>query len=102
MLAIGSYGLKGWIVTETGTILTFRWPFRPRRTLGRRIGTRDVEQATIARLGALQSLTFSRVGPAGPSIYQATFEKGALEWRIRLNPDGSVDVFFFRAVSPPK
>jgi CubicO group peptidase (beta-lactamase class C family) len=60
------------------------------------------EQATIAKLGALQSLTFTRVGPAGPSIYQATFEKGALEWRIWLNLDGSVDVFFFRAVSPPK
>ena len=60
------------------------------------------EQATIAKLGALQSLTFTRVGPAGPSIYQATFEKGALEWRIWMNLDGSVDVFFFRAVPQPK
>jgi CubicO group peptidase (beta-lactamase class C family) len=60
------------------------------------------EQATIAKLGALQSLTFKGVGPAGPNIYQATFEKGSLEWRIWMNLDGSVDVFRYRPVSPPK
>jgi CubicO group peptidase (beta-lactamase class C family) len=59
------------------------------------------EQATIAKLGALQSLTFKGVGAAGPNIYQATFEKGSLEWRIWLNLDGSVDYFSYRAVSPP-
>ena len=69
-----------------------------RRT--RRQLTKD--QATIAKLGALKSLTFKRVGPAGPNIYQATFEKGSLEWRIWLNLDGSVDYFSFRAVEPPK
>jgi CubicO group peptidase (beta-lactamase class C family) len=60
------------------------------------------EQATITKLGALQSLTFKGVGPAGPNIYQATFEKGSLEWRIWLNLDGSVDYFIYRAVAPPK
>jgi CubicO group peptidase (beta-lactamase class C family) len=60
------------------------------------------QQATISQLGALQSLTFKGVGPAGPNIYQATFEKGSLEWRIWLNLDGSVDYFSYRAVSPPK
>jgi CubicO group peptidase (beta-lactamase class C family) len=60
------------------------------------------EQATIAKLGALQSLTFKGVGPAGPNIYQATFEKGSLEWRIWLNLDGGVDYFSYRAVSPTK
>lgn len=59
------------------------------------------QQATIAKLGALQSLTFKGVGPAGPNIYQATFDKGSLEWRIWLNLDGSVDYFSYRAVSPP-
>ena len=59
------------------------------------------EQATIAKLGALQSLTFKGVGPAGPDIYQATFEKGSLEWRVWLNMDGSVDYFSHRAVTPP-
>jgi CubicO group peptidase (beta-lactamase class C family) len=60
------------------------------------------QQATIAKLGPLQALSFKGVGPAGPDIYQATFETGALEWRIWLNLDGSVDYFSFRAVSPPK
>jgi CubicO group peptidase (beta-lactamase class C family) len=60
------------------------------------------QQATIAKLGALQSLTFKGVGPAGPNIYLATFEQGSLEWRIWLNLDGSVDVFRYRDVSPPR
>jgi CubicO group peptidase (beta-lactamase class C family) len=57
------------------------------------------EQAVIAKLGALQSLTFKGVGAAGPNIYQAAFDKGALEWRIWMNLDGSVDVFRYRAAS---
>ena len=60
------------------------------------------EEASRAKLGALQSLTFKSVGPAGPNIYQATFENGAQEWRIWLNLNGSVDIFRYRAVSPPK
>ncbi|HEY7393485.1 MAG TPA: serine hydrolase domain-containing protein [Gemmatimonadaceae bacterium] len=60
------------------------------------------QQATIAKLGALQSLTFKGVGPAGPNIYQATFEKGALEWRVWLNLDGSVDFFNYRTVPPAR
>jgi CubicO group peptidase (beta-lactamase class C family) len=60
------------------------------------------QQATLAKLGALQSLTFKGVGPAGPNIYLAAFEKGSLEWRIWLNLDGSVDVFRYRDVSPPR
>jgi len=59
-------------------------------------------EAVIAKLGALQSLTFKGVGPAGPNIYLATFEKGSLEWRVWMNLDGSVDIFRYRDVSPPK
>ena len=59
------------------------------------------DQARIAKLGELESVTFKSVGPAGPDIYQATFEKGSLEWRIWLNLDGSVDHFSYRAVSSP-
>jgi CubicO group peptidase (beta-lactamase class C family) len=59
-------------------------------------------QATIGKLGALQSLRFKGVGPAGPNIYLAEFEKGSLEWRVWLNLDGSVDVFRYRDASPPK
>ena len=57
-------------------------------------------QATITNLGALQSLTFTRVGAAGPDIYRATFAKGTLEWRIWLNLNGNVDYFSYRAVPP--
>lgn len=59
-------------------------------------------QATIAKLGALQSLTFKGVGVAGPNIYQATFDNGSLEWRIWLNLDGGVAYFNYRAISPPE
>jgi hypothetical protein len=57
-------------------------------------------KSTIAKLGALQSLTFKGVGPSGANIYLATFEKGTLEWRVWLNLDGSVDVFRSRPVDP--
>ena len=61
---------------------------------------RQLEQhrATFARLGALQSLTFTGVGAAGPTIYRTTFEQGALEWRIWMNLDGTVDAFRYREV----
>jgi CubicO group peptidase (beta-lactamase class C family) len=59
------------------------------------------QQAAIVKLGALQSVTFKRVGPAGPNIYHATFEKGSLEWRTWLNLDGGVDYFTYQQVSPP-
>ena len=48
-------------------------------------------QSTIAGLGALQTVTFKAVGPAVSDIYEVKFEKGALEYRIWLAPDGKVD-----------
>jgi CubicO group peptidase (beta-lactamase class C family) len=57
-------------------------------------------ETTIAKLGALESLTFKGVGPAGPNIYLARFEKGSLEWRVWLNLDGTVDIFRYRDVRP--
>lgn len=59
-------------------------------------------QASLSKLGALESLTFTGVGAAGPNIYRATFERGALEWRIWMNLDGSVDAFRFVAVQPSR
>lgn len=59
-------------------------------------------EAEFAKLGALRALTFKGVGPAGPNIYLATFEKGSLEWRVWMNLDGSVDVFRYREASPSK
>ncbi len=55
-------------------------------------------QSDLARLGALQSLTFKSVGPAGPDIYQAKFENGSLEYRIWLAPDGKIDAANARPV----
>ncbi len=56
------------------------------------------DQATIMGLGALESLTFVRVGVAGPDIYRAVFAKGTLEWRIWLSLNGRVDIFDYRPV----
>ena len=57
-------------------------------------------QEKIAELGALQSATFTRVGPAGPNIFLTTFEKGTLEWRVWMNLDGTVDDVAYRTVAP--
>ena len=59
-------------------------------------------EATIARLGPLQSITFKGVGPAGPNIYLTTFENGSLEWRVWMNLDGTVDIFRIHSVSTEK
>jgi CubicO group peptidase (beta-lactamase class C family) len=53
-------------------------------------------QKQIEPLGAIQSLTFKSVGPMGPDIYDVKFEKGALECRIWLAPDGKIDNVNFR------
>jgi CubicO group peptidase (beta-lactamase class C family) len=48
-------------------------------------------QSTVTGLGAIQAATFKGVGPAGPDSYQVKFEKGSLEYRIWLAPDGKVE-----------
>ena len=48
-------------------------------------------QSTVTRLGAIQSMTFKGVGPAGADIFEVKFEKGSLEYRIWLAPDGKVE-----------
>jgi hypothetical protein len=45
-------------------------------------------QSMIDGMGALQSLNFKGVGPGGADIYQVKFEKGSLDYRIWLGPDG--------------
>jgi len=47
-------------------------------------------QSMINGLGALQSVTFKGVGPGGADIYTARFEKGSLDYRVWLTPDGKV------------
>jgi CubicO group peptidase (beta-lactamase class C family) len=53
-------------------------------------------QSMISGLGAMQTVTFKAVGPAGPDIYEVKFEKGAQEWRIWLSPEGKVESANFR------
>jgi CubicO group peptidase (beta-lactamase class C family) len=48
-------------------------------------------QSMITGLGALQSVTFKGVGPGGADIYQVKFEKGSLDYRVWLSPDGKTD-----------
>ena len=48
-------------------------------------------QSTMTDLGTIQSVSFKGVGPGGADIYQMKFEKGALECRISLGPDGKVE-----------
>jgi hypothetical protein len=48
-------------------------------------------QAGLAKLGALQSVSFKGVGPGGADIYQVKFETGSLDYRIWLSPDGKIE-----------
>ncbi len=48
-------------------------------------------QSSLTQLGAMQSVTFKGVGPAGPDIYEVKFANGSLEYRIWLAPDGKID-----------
>jgi CubicO group peptidase (beta-lactamase class C family) len=55
-------------------------------------------QASVAKLGAMQSMVFKAVGPAGPDIYTVKFDNGALEYRIWLGIDGKVESTNFHPV----
>jgi hypothetical protein len=48
-------------------------------------------QSMIGGLGALQAVVFKGVGPGGADIFQGKFEKGSLEHRIWLGPDGKTE-----------
>jgi hypothetical protein len=45
----------------------------------------------FAELGAVQSITFKGVAASGHDIYQIKLEKGSLEYRIAMTPDGKVE-----------
>jgi hypothetical protein len=47
-------------------------------------------KATIAQLGAVQSVAFKGVGPGGADIYEVKFEHGSTEWRITLESNGKI------------
>ena len=56
-------------------------------------------QANLVQLGALKTVTFKGVGPAGPDIYQFKFDKGSLEYRIWLAADGKIESANVRPVN---
>jgi beta-lactamase regulating signal transducer with metallopeptidase domain len=47
-------------------------------------------QAILARLGALRSVTFRAVSAMGSDVYIAHFANGSAEWRIALVKDGTI------------
>lgn len=49
-----------------------------------------VDQAIVARLGALRALSFRGVSPLGSDIYTVHFANGSAEWRIALARNGSI------------
>jgi CubicO group peptidase (beta-lactamase class C family) len=53
---------------------------------------------TMKQLGALQSVTFTGVGPGGADIYQVKFEHGTTEWRIMLDADGKAVIIAVRPI----
>jgi hypothetical protein len=72
--------------------------------LGRRMSPSYVAhlpdlKASLDSLGALRSLTFSGVGPAGADIYRAAFAGGEAEIRIALGDDGAVEAVSLRPLS---
>jgi len=48
-------------------------------------------QGQFAQMGAVQSISFLGVGPAGPDVYEVKSEKGTWAFRIWLAGDGKVD-----------
>ena len=52
--------------------------------------------ATVAALGAVESIFFRGVGPGGYDIYGAKFENGTAEFRLLIDPDGKAGDVIFR------
>lgn len=52
--------------------------------------------ATIARFGAVKSVTFKGVGPGGADIYEVNFENGSTEWKILMQSDEKIATVGFR------
>lgn len=49
-----------------------------------------VDQAIVARLGALRAVSFRGVSQLGSDIYTVHFANGSAEWRIGIARDGSI------------
>ena len=53
-------------------------------------------QPTVAKLGALQSLTFVRVDLMGQDVYDGQFANGLDHFQIALGPDGKITSCWFQ------
>ena len=56
----------------------------------------DDVKASVTPLGAIRSVTFKTQGPAGGDIFIVVYEKGSVDWRIFLAPDGKIAALFFK------
>jgi len=56
-------------------------------------------KAGVVQLGVIQSVDFKSVDPAGHDTYQVKFDKGWLEYRIWLAPDGKIEGATVRPVT---
>jgi len=51
----------------------------------------------FAAMGPYKSITFKKVAPGGADIYNVSFERGDIEWRIApLTANGKIESMFFR------
>jgi len=53
-------------------------------------------KGAMDEFGALKTVKFTGVGPAGADIYQVDFENASTEWRLMLDQDGKVTTITFR------
>ena len=52
--------------------------------------TSRIQRAILAKLGAVQAVSFAGIGPAEDDIYQVKFDNGSAEWLIDLAQDGKI------------
>ena len=53
-------------------------------------------QSAAPQLGALQSMSFSAVGPGGSDIYDVRFENGSARFSLMINDEGKIAAALFR------
>jgi hypothetical protein len=50
--------------------------------------TLRIQRSILAKLGAVQAVSFAGIGPTEDDIYQVKFDNGSAEWGIDLAQDG--------------
>jgi Domain of unknown function (DUF3471) len=52
--------------------------------------TLQIQRSILAKLGAVQAVSFAGIGPAEDDIYQVKFDNGSAEWLIDVTQDGKI------------